>query len=220
MFVIMRINSLTLPVLYLFNIGRSLYSLFFFFQAEDGIRYLYVTGVQTCALPISAWLKSNCVSKAFFGLKPRSTVIALPSPRSETKAAVTVTQQSAICAASSTSRSAQRRPAANWLPPPLIVSFGSVLNICRSGISPKTTPAATEIRNAIRINDGCGRTKKSLRGYLVGGCQLARPVSAIHANPQANAPPRIEITKASTRSCRRMRHRLDPSAMRMDRAGG
>src|SRR6266403_600297 len=26
---------------------------FFFFQAEDGIRYLYVTGVQTCALPIS-----------------------------------------------------------------------------------------------------------------------------------------------------------------------
>src|SRR5690349_22045297 len=27
---------------------------FFFFQAEDGIRDLYVTGVQTCALPISA----------------------------------------------------------------------------------------------------------------------------------------------------------------------
>src|SRR6267378_7364702 len=25
----------------------------FFFQAEDGIRRLYVTGVQTCALPIS-----------------------------------------------------------------------------------------------------------------------------------------------------------------------
>src|SRR2546430_11540739 len=28
-------------------------SLFFFFQAEDGIRDLTVTGVQTCALPIS-----------------------------------------------------------------------------------------------------------------------------------------------------------------------
>src|SRR6266496_3307820 len=26
---------------------------FFFYQAEDGIRDLYVTGVQTCALPIS-----------------------------------------------------------------------------------------------------------------------------------------------------------------------
>src|SRR2546430_13459678 len=28
--------------------------MFFFFQAEDGIRDLTVTGVQTCALPISA----------------------------------------------------------------------------------------------------------------------------------------------------------------------
>src|SRR2546421_4535028 len=31
----------------------ALYLIFFFFQAEDGIRYLIVTGVQTCALPIS-----------------------------------------------------------------------------------------------------------------------------------------------------------------------
>src|SRR2546430_12264316 len=31
--------------------GRLLYG-FFFFQAEDGIRDLTVTGVQTCALPI------------------------------------------------------------------------------------------------------------------------------------------------------------------------
>src|SRR5258707_2615258 len=29
---------------------------FFFFQAEDGIRDIGVTGVQTCALPISAWV--------------------------------------------------------------------------------------------------------------------------------------------------------------------
>src|SRR5699024_11536811 len=28
---------------------------FFFFQAEDGIRDRNVTGVQTCALPISCW---------------------------------------------------------------------------------------------------------------------------------------------------------------------
>src|SRR5256885_4766556 len=32
--------------------GRSHGSLFFFFQAEDGIRDYKVTGVQTCALPI------------------------------------------------------------------------------------------------------------------------------------------------------------------------
>src|SRR5438874_1834930 len=36
---------------------------FFFFQAEDGIRDLYVTGVQTCALPI-------CSSKPSRGCRP------------------------------------------------------------------------------------------------------------------------------------------------------
>src|SRR5690349_23941037 len=34
-------------------------SLIFFFQAEDGIRDLYVTGVQTCALPISTSLRQT-----------------------------------------------------------------------------------------------------------------------------------------------------------------
>src|SRR6266496_2803240 len=33
--------------------------MFFFFQAEDGIRDLYVTGVQTCALPISGRAKAQ-----------------------------------------------------------------------------------------------------------------------------------------------------------------
>src|SRR2546426_12382020 len=32
-----------------------LFFFFFFFQAEDGIRDYKVTGVQTCALPISTW---------------------------------------------------------------------------------------------------------------------------------------------------------------------
>src|SRR2546422_1451508 len=31
----------------------------FFFQAEDGIRDVAVTGVQTCALPISWWIASS-----------------------------------------------------------------------------------------------------------------------------------------------------------------
>src|SRR5215469_14476045 len=37
------------------------FRLFFFFQAEDGIRYLYVTGVQTCALPISQVVAQACL---------------------------------------------------------------------------------------------------------------------------------------------------------------
>src|SRR5204862_5500343 len=35
---------------------HSHFSFYFFFQAEDGIRDLYVTGVQTCALPIFSLL--------------------------------------------------------------------------------------------------------------------------------------------------------------------
>ena len=47
-------------------------------------------------------------------------------------------------------------------------------------------------------------------GYSVGGCQLPRPVRAIHAKPQAHAPLRIEITMASPRIWRTMRERLEP----------
>src|SRR4029077_19857301 len=38
---------------------------FFFFQAEDGIRDSSVTGVQTCALPISSGEKSLACSARF-----------------------------------------------------------------------------------------------------------------------------------------------------------
>src|SRR3989442_8252078 len=36
------------------SVTLGLHTFFFFFQAEDGIRDADVTGVQTCALPISA----------------------------------------------------------------------------------------------------------------------------------------------------------------------
>src|SRR5437763_11012236 len=36
-----------------YNLLRDVLSVYFFFQAEDGIRDTSVTGVQTCALPIS-----------------------------------------------------------------------------------------------------------------------------------------------------------------------
>src|SRR6266567_9095026 len=41
-----------LCALFLFKLVSSCFLVFFFFQAEDGIRDLTVTGVQTCALPI------------------------------------------------------------------------------------------------------------------------------------------------------------------------
>src|SRR5690349_23831945 len=41
-----------------------LFFFFFFFQAEDGIRDLYVTGVQTCALPICRVRLADCADDA------------------------------------------------------------------------------------------------------------------------------------------------------------
>src|SRR5699024_11635285 len=71
---------------------RDLYNfivLFFFFQAEDGIRDRNVTGVQTCALPIlSQAINYSLVDKARatdFALQDRST-ISLLMPMSEAHA--------------------------------------------------------------------------------------------------------------------------------------
>src|SRR5256886_7704490 len=47
-----------------FLVWVGVWLFFFFFQAEDGIRDLTVTGVQTCALPIWSRLR-RCVEQAF-----------------------------------------------------------------------------------------------------------------------------------------------------------
>src|SRR3712207_8744832 len=61
----------------------------FFFQAEDGIRYIGVTGVQTCALPI--WRSSTEVSRpswpaarrqATATIAPKMARLKIPEPRS------------------------------------------------------------------------------------------------------------------------------------------
>src|SRR2546430_3296461 len=43
------------------TVSSTTCSLFFFFQAEDGIRDLTVTGVQTCALPIFQVPMNNAI---------------------------------------------------------------------------------------------------------------------------------------------------------------
>src|SRR2546421_6879438 len=48
---LLNVGSLAVRVTWMYR--WSVVGLFFFFQAEDGIRDLIVTGVQTCALPIS-----------------------------------------------------------------------------------------------------------------------------------------------------------------------
>src|SRR5476649_1920974 len=65
---------------YYVHVGLGL-SIFFFFQAEDGIRVHCVTGVQTCALPILAIASAACSSGPAASGAPASS--ALASCRSE-----------------------------------------------------------------------------------------------------------------------------------------
>src|SRR5690349_22675133 len=53
---------------------------FFFFQAEDGIRDLYVTGVQTCVLPISGKISDEEIIRLInehFDLRPAGIIQSL-----------------------------------------------------------------------------------------------------------------------------------------------
>src|SRR2546430_10116448 len=73
--------------------------LFFFFQAEDGIRDLTVTGVQTCALPISRLrfifllkVKSK-LSRVFWESRNCACFVRRSSKRSPRRASSSETRQ-------------------------------------------------------------------------------------------------------------------------------
>src|SRR3712207_8385447 len=50
----------------------------FFFQAEDGIRDIGVTGVQTCALPISPCITPRTASEIIWSLAEEAKVNEVP----------------------------------------------------------------------------------------------------------------------------------------------
>src|SRR5690606_40678962 len=64
----------------------------FFFQAEDGIRYFHVTGVQTCALPICppgsrrpgphTWRPTRCAPHVPYARLPRRRPTGRPTAAS------------------------------------------------------------------------------------------------------------------------------------------
>src|SRR5690606_39865205 len=51
---------------------------FFFFQAEDGIRDFHVTGVQTCALPISVQVEKSVENFLLYLATLRAGAVYLP----------------------------------------------------------------------------------------------------------------------------------------------
>src|SRR5690606_40895029 len=78
----------------------------FFFQAEDGIRDFHVTGVQTCALPISHSFQRGTPSAL-----PTASQTAVSSPASATRLTRRSRRMSRVtgCPSSQMRRSEERR---------------------------------------------------------------------------------------------------------------
>src|SRR5688572_15113762 len=85
-------------------VALYVYFFFFFFQAEDGIRDLTVTGVQTCALPIFRTTGKTHISAGRFRFH-----MAKRSPRWQTKARPSRNEGVNLSAALGRSRSEERR---------------------------------------------------------------------------------------------------------------
>src|SRR2546430_9485685 len=86
---------------------------FFFFQAEDGIRDLTVTGVQTCALPISALDGPMTNLEA----SSASGITGAGSGRSEEHTSELQSQSNLVCRLLLEKKKAVRTERSNDLPP-------------------------------------------------------------------------------------------------------
>src|SRR5206468_8776014 len=97
---------------------------FFFFQAEDGIRDLIVTGVQTCALPISAgsaddanlYLGMNALKVQSVVQERRSSSFAIWFARSWKSASASSARPAAhrLCASGSEERRVGKECSSRW----------------------------------------------------------------------------------------------------------
>src|SRR2546427_1092045 len=77
-----------------------MHGVFFFFQAEDGIRDLTVTGVQTCALPISCGFGASLCAASSDTAAVRRAVTVGPSR---------IRRRSPVATSKTTTRSEERR---------------------------------------------------------------------------------------------------------------
>src|SRR5258707_6869862 len=91
----------------LYSCVRVLLSFFFFFQAEDGIRDIGVTGVQTCALPISSASRTHRASP--FASKRRRCAVCARCRRSLNGRSNRASTCSRVHGASPFRRSEERR---------------------------------------------------------------------------------------------------------------
>src|SRR5256885_12147422 len=65
------------------DLRRATFDMCLFFQAEDGIRDYKVTGVQTCALPISFYSQPGCQCSSLISRQPLSSCSACKNRRTQ-----------------------------------------------------------------------------------------------------------------------------------------
>src|SRR5256886_3591630 len=78
-----------------YDVGRSYLTIHFFFQAEDGIRDLTVTGVQTCALPISRIATARAQVASLLGAAAEEIVFTSGATESDNLAILGVARANA-----------------------------------------------------------------------------------------------------------------------------
>src|SRR5256712_2174187 len=93
-------------------VEMSIMHFFFFFQAEDGIRDLIVTGVQTCALPIyKAKIRWEAIERA--SARPDGALVLVtamtPTPAGEGKSTTTIGLADGLRRLGKRARSEERR---------------------------------------------------------------------------------------------------------------
>src|SRR5688572_32414645 len=101
------VSSCWFAVYFFYFIFVVCFFFFFFFQAEDGIRDLTVTGVQTCALPISSSASSMVALSRHAPLRRASRVS--PKVRTPSRLGLPMRRATPIRARPATPRSEERR---------------------------------------------------------------------------------------------------------------
>src|SRR5437764_3940785 len=99
---------LVFSLFFLFCLFVFFFIFFFFFQAEDGIRDTSVTGVQTCALPISSGLRALSASPGRSDRRRSARGARGPGPRRRSQRAAS-RRASPLRAGGRCARSEERR---------------------------------------------------------------------------------------------------------------
>src|SRR5229473_1716513 len=142
---------------------------FFFFQAEDGIRDKLVTGVKTCALPISQGghlthgSPVNFSGKLFeihhYGLDPKTETIDFAATR---KLAQEVRPRAVLCGASAYPRTldfVRLREISEEVGAMMICDIAHIAGLVAVGLHPSPVPLADAVTTT---------THKTLRGPRSG----------------------------------------------------